>query len=55
MNEYVHIVKQADATDQIKQTTDERTIKQYTYIKSEQADDGTRRQIRQTGKNQRQT
>ena len=56
MNEYEHIVKQADLTDQIeqiekitnewqnkiKQITDERTIKQYTYIKTEQADDGTR-------------
>ena len=25
MNKYEHIVKQADATDQIKQTTDERS------------------------------
>ena len=25
MNEYEHIVKQADAADQIKQTTDERS------------------------------
>ena len=41
--------------NKIKQITDERTTKQDTYIKSEQADDGTRRQIRQTGKNQRQT
>ena len=36
--------------NKIKQITDERTIKQDTYIKSEQADDGTRRQIRQTGR-----
>ena len=41
--------------NKIKQITDERPIKQDTYIKSEQADDGTRRQIRQAGKNQRQT
>ena len=41
--------------NKIKQITDERTIKQYTYVKSEQADDGTRNQIRQMGKNQRQT
>ena len=39
--------------NKIKQITDDRTIKQYTYLKTEQADDGTRRQIKQTGKNQR--
>ena len=36
--------------NKIKQITDERPIKQDTYIKSEQADDGTRRQIRQAGR-----
>ena len=41
--------------NKIKQVKGERLIKQDTYIKSKQADDGTRRQIKQTGKNQRQT
>ena len=39
--------------NKIKQITDDGTIKQYTYLKTEQTDDGTRRQVKQTGKNQR--